>query len=302
MPESVIMLEPYPPPMPPLLAVDGPSLIYRAFFALPDSITGKDGMPVNALLGSTNALLRICADHPVRAVVVCWGAEAAAYRAEAFPPYHADRPPVPDGLAPQIDAAPGFYEAFGWTAADAGDLEADDLLGSYALAEEEADGTSLIVTGDRDLYQCASQKTKVLYLKTGVKGFEEVGPDEVRKRYGVPPSLVPDFIALRGDPSDSLPGAKGIGEKTASDLLRKYGSLDQAIANCLRETPRVRAALHDQGEMLAIFKDIATLRRIDVERPPDRETDLAGGAEAARAQGMFRLAERLEKATSVADL
>jgi len=123
--------------VPPLLAVDGPSLIYRAFFALPDSITGADGTPVNALLGSTNALLRLIADRGPRAVVVCWGAEAAAYRVAEFAPYHADRPPVPDGLAPQLAAAPEFYEAFGWESADAGDLEADDLLGQRVGAEEE---------------------------------------------------------------------------------------------------------------------------------------------------------------------
>jgi DNA polymerase-1 len=142
----------------------------------------------------------------------------------------------------------------------------------------------------------------VLYLKTGVKGFEEMGPEEVRRRYGVPPELVPDFIALRGDPSDSLPGAKGIGEKTAADLLRKYGSLEEAIAKALRESPRVRAALHDQGDMLATFKDIATLRRMDVSTLTDRPTDLVGGAGAARQLGIRRLAERLEKAGSVADL
>jgi 5'-3' exonuclease len=288
--------------MPPLLAVDGPSLIYRAFFALPDSIKGGDGTPVNALLGSTNALLRMIADRGVRAVVVCWGAEAAQYRVEAFPPYHADRPPVPEGLQPQIAAAPDFYRAFGWESADAGDLEADDLLHSYALAEEEAGGQALIVTGDRDLFQCASVNTTVLYLKTGVKGFEEMGPEQVKRRYGVPPELVPDFIALRGDPSDSLPGAKGIGEKTAADLLKRYGSLEEAIAKSLRESPRVRAALHAQGELLATFKDIATLRRIDVSALTDRETDLVGGAAAAREKGMLRMAERLEKATSVADL
>jgi DNA polymerase-1 len=284
------------------MAVDGPSILYRAFFALPDSITGADGKPRNALLGSTNALLRLIADRGPRAVVICWGAEAAAYRVQEYEPYHADRPPVPDGLQPQIEAAPEFYGAFGWESADAGDLEADDLLGSYALSEQENGGQSLILTGDRDLYQCASVNTTVLYLKTGVKGVEEVTPDEVRKRYGIAPELVPDFIALRGDPSDSLPGAKGIGEKTAAELLRKYGSLEEAIAKCLRETPRVRAALHEQGDMLAKFKDIATLRRMDVSVPTSRETDLAGGAAIAQQHGMFRLAERLEKAGSVSDL
>ena len=118
----------------------------------------------------------------------------------------------------------------------------------------------------------------------------------MRKRYGVPPELVPDFIALRGDPSDGLPGAKGSGEKTAADLLRRHGSLEGAIAGALGESaPRVRGALRGQADELRDFREIATLRRVDVERPPDRPTDTAAGARAAREQGMNRLAERLEK-------
>jgi 5'-3' exonuclease len=286
----------------PLLVIDGPSLLYRAFFALPDAITDDQGRPVNALLGFTNATLRICADERPRAVVICHGEEAAHYRTEAYPPYHADRPPVPDGLQHQWSVADEFFAGFGWTTLTSSDLEADDLLGSLALTEEEAGGTCLVVTGDRDMFQTASEKTTVLYLKTGVKGFEALGPDDVKRRYGIPPALVPDFIALRGDPSDGLPGAKGIGEKTAADLLCRHGSLEAAIEQALRETPRVRGALHGQAEELAMFKDIATLRRVDVERPPDRETDLAGGAAAARALGMNRLADRLEKAESLADV
>jgi DNA polymerase-1 len=143
------------------------------------------------------------------------------------------------------------------------------------------------------MYQCASERTLVLYIKTGVKGVEEVDPAEVERRYGVPPALVPDFIALRGDPSDGIPGAKGIGEKGAADLLRRHGSLETAIERCLRETPRVRAALHEQGDVLRMYKDLATLRRIAVERPTDRPTDLEGAAAAAEARGMNALAKRL---------
>jgi DNA polymerase-1 len=137
----------------------------------------------------------------------------------------------------------------------------------------------------------------VLYLKTGSRGAEEVGPAEVLKRYGVAPELVPDFIALRGDPSDGLPGAKGIGEKTAADLLQRHGSLEGALANWSGETPRVRGALREQAEELRKFKEIATLRSVAVKLPPDRPTDYAGGAEAARWLGMNRLAERLDKLT-----
>jgi 5'-3' exonuclease len=280
----------------PLLVVDAPSLLYRAFFALPDSITDGNGTPVNALLGATNAILRVVADHGPRAVVVCDGAEGAAYRIERYPAYHADRPPVPDGLVPQLQRADRLFEALGWSTHRHDTLEADDLLGSYALAESQAGGRALLMTGDRDLYQCASDAVTVLYLKTGVRGFEETGPTEVQARYGIPPALVPDFIALRGDPSDGLPGARGIGEKTAADLLRRHGSLEAALAAPEGETPRVAAALRDQAGELRDFLDIATLRRVAVTLPPDRATDLESGAEAAAALGMNRLARRLREA------
>jgi 5'-3' exonuclease len=280
----------------PLLVVDAPSLLYRAWFALPDSIRGADGMPVNALLGSTNAILRVVADRSPRAVVICSGAEAARYRVERFAGYHADRPPVPEGLAWQIAQSPRLFEALGWTLAATPELEADDLLHSFALTEVEAGGSALLMTGDRDMFQCASPDVTVLYLKTGVRGFEEMGPAEVKKRYGVPPELVPDFIALRGDPSDGLPGARGVGEKTAADLLKRHGSLEAALARPISETPRVQGALRDQAEELRDFLAIATLQRVDVARPADRATDLAGGADAAEALGMRRLAERLRAA------
>jgi len=286
----------------PLLVVDAPSLLYRAWFALPDSIKGAEGMPVNALLGSTNAILRIVADQGPRAVVICSGAEAARYRVERYAGYHADRPPVPEGLAWQIARSPRLFEALGWTLAATPELEADDLLHSFALTEVEAGGSALLMTGDRDMFQCASPDVTVLYLKTGVRGFEAMGPAEVQARYGVPPELVPDFIALRGDPSDGLPGARGIGEKGAADLLLRHGSLEAALASPDGEKPRVATALREQADELRDFLAIATLQRVDVARPADRATDLAGGADAAEALGMRRLAERLRRASSPEEL
>jgi DNA polymerase-1 len=129
-----------------------------------------------------------------------------------------------------------------------------------------------------------------------------VDPAEVQRRYGVGPSLVPDFIALRGDPSDGLPGASGIGPKTAAELLRKYGSLEAALAGARDERPRVAAALTDDADSLRSFKEIATLQHVELDRPADRETDLTGGAAAARGFGLNRLAERLEGADSLSDL
>jgi 5'-3' exonuclease len=286
----------------PLLAVDAPYMLYRSFFALPDSIRGEDGRPVNALLGAVNLLLRIAADKRPRAIVACFGAEAAAYRTELYPPYHAQRPEVPDDLAWQFERAPALFGAFGWGCETSEGLEADDLLGALADAEEDAGGTALIATGDRDMFQCARDAVRVLLLKPGKIGFEEMGPEEVKRRYGVPPALVPDFIALRGDPSDGLPGAPGIGPKTAADLLTRHGSLEAAIAGATFERPRVTAALTENADELRAFARIATLQPASVARPPDRETDLAGGAAAARELGLRRLAERLEAAQSLADV
>jgi DNA polymerase-1 len=281
----------------PLLAVDAPSMLFRAFYALPDSIKGKDGAPVNALLGTANLVLREVELHSPRAVVLCFGPDAADYRVELYDGYHAERPEVPDRLAPQFADARAFFEAFGWVVSDHDSLEADDLLGSYAGREAEAGGHALVMTGDRDMYQCAADRVTVLYVRTGGKGAEVVDADEVRRRYGIAPELVPDFIALRGDPSDGLPGARGIGEKTAAELLQRHGSLQAALDGAVRESkPSVRKALIDQRDELLRFRAIATLQEVDVELPPDRPTDLAGAAAAARARGMNRLAERLEKA------
>jgi 5'-3' exonuclease len=274
-------------------------MLFRAFYALPDSIKGKDDTPVNALLGTANLVLREVELHEPRAVVLCFGPDAADYRVELFDGYHAERPEVPEGLVPQFADARAFFEAFGWVVTVHDSLEADDLLGSYARREADAGGRALVMTGDRDMFQCVSDRVIVLYVRTGGRGAELVDADDVRRRYGVGPELVPDFIALRGDPSDGIPGAKGIGEKTAAELLRRHGSLDAALDGALRESkPSVRSALLDQREELVRYRKIATLQDVDLELPPDRPTDLLGAAAAARERGMNRLAERLEKAAA----
>jgi 5'-3' exonuclease len=282
----------------PLLAVDAPSMLFRAFYALPSKIVGPDGRPVNALLGAANLILREVELHAPRAVALCFGPDAAAYRTQLYPSYHEKREAeMPDELPHQFALCREFFEAFGWTVATSGDLEADDLLGTYAKLEAAAGGRALLLTGDRDMYQCAGERVTVLYVRTGGEGAEEVGPDEVRERYGIGPELVPDFIALRGDPSDGLPGAKGVGPKTAAELLRAHGSLEGVLENAIRERrPKLRGALIEGRDDLITFKDIATLRDAAVERPEDRPTDWLGAAAAARGLGMNRLAERLERA------
>jgi DNA polymerase-1 len=293
-----------------LLIADVPWLLYRSFFALPKSIKGADGKPVNALLGTVNAILAVIEARPrggaVRGVVACMGAEQADYRVALYAPYHAHRPPMPEELADQWRRAPALLESLGWTVAASADLEADDLMLSYARAEAAAGGSALLLTADRDLYGAVGDGISVVeLLKGGALG--EIDAAGVRERYGVEPARVPDFIALRGDPSDGLPGAPGIGAKTAAELLREHGSLEALLAaaeaagpanpppagSALR--PRAAATLRENSELLRAFKEIATLQLVDVERPAEDGpvTDHAGGALAAETLGMRRLAERL---------
>ena len=293
----------------PLLIADVPWLLYRSFFSLPSSIKGSDGHPVNALLGTANALLALIdgvpAEQAPRAVVACMGAEEAAYRVRLYPPYHAHREPMPDQLRAQWERAPALLESMGWLCPASEDLEADDLMYSHALAEERAGGCAWLLTGDRDLYGAVGERVSVIELKKGaLAGL--IGPEQVRERYGVGPELVPDLIALRGDPSDGIPGAPGVGAKTAAQLLREHGSLEAVIAaaeggaaEAPAMRPRIAAAITENAELLQTFKEIATLQRVKVKRPADAATDFARGARHAAELGMRRLAERLERLAEV---
>jgi 5'-3' exonuclease len=286
----------------PLLIADVPWLLYRAFFSLPKSIKGPNGEPVNALLGTVNALLAAIESEQPRAVVACFGAEEARYRVQAYPLYHAHRDPMPEDLAAQWRLAPDLLASLGWHVADAKDLEADDAMGSHARAEAEAGGRALLLTADRDLYQAVDERVAVLELGKG-GACTSLGPAQVAERYGVTPGQVADFIALRGDPSDGIPGAPGIGAKTAAVLLQSYGALETLLEAADRQMaeanfgdlrPRVASALSENAELLLTFKRIATLVPIEVERPPDAPTDFAAGSATAREMGMKRLAERLD--------
>jgi 5'-3' exonuclease len=285
----------------PLLVADVPWLLYRAFFSLPKSILGSEDRPVNALLGTVNALLNAAEACGPRAVVACFGAEQASYRVKLYPPYHAHRDPMPPELAWQWERAPELLASLGWTVKDAEDLEADDAMGAYAALETNAGGRTLLLTGDRDMFQSVNEHVAILELKKGAAPTE-VGPDQVRERYGVDPGQVPDFIALRGDPSDGLPGAPGIGAKTAAELLQAHGSLEGVLAAAEHSDParrpRKAATLLHHAELLLTFKQIATLVAIDAKRLPDRPTDFAGGARAAAEMGMKGLAARLQRAAA----
>ena len=269
----------------PLLVIDGDSLAHRAYHALPKSIRRAERRPGNALVGFSNFLLRLWDSEQPRAVFVGWDTlTVPTYRHELFEGYQAGRV-FDEELLEQLDMLPDLVRAFGFAAAKAPGYEADDFLAAAVRSEEARDGTALVATSDRDSFQLASERTTILQPTRGVSQLARLGPAEVRERYGVEPEQVPDFIALRGDPSDRLPGAKGVGPKTAADVLKQYGTLEAAL-----EAGRFGA----QAEELRIYRRMATLDPEAPLPPLDDQTPAWEDASAyVRELGLNALAERL---------
>ena len=269
----------------PLLVVDGDSFAHRSYHALPKTIWRKGNRGAGAIVGFANFLLRFYASETPRAVLVGWDTmDAPTYRHEALPGYQAGRE-FDDELIEQLEVLPRFVEACGFAAAKAPGYEADDFLAAAVASEERRGGTALVASGDRDAFQLASASTTILQpVRAGE--VARIGPAEVRQRYGVEPAQVPDFIALRGDPSDKLPGAHGVGPKTAASLLKRYPSLEHALAD---------GRFPQQAEQLRLYRRIATMDAAAPIPPlPDQTPDWAGAAALAREWELKQLAGRLE--------
>jgi DNA polymerase I len=265
----------------PLLVVDGDSLAHRAYHAMPKSIR------LNGVLGFANMLVRLWEAEQPRAVLVGWDTyEVPTYRHEAFEPYQSGRV-FEESLLEQLKLMPTLVAALGFANAKEPGYEADDFLGAAVAAEEAREGKALVATSDRDLFQLASDRTTILQPVRGVSELARVGPAEVRERYGVEPAQVPDFIALRGDPSDKLPGAAGVGPKKAADVLREHASLEAALA---------AGRFSAEAEDLRLYRRITT---VDASAPlPPIDDQIPTWAEAsslAREWGLNALADRLAK-------
>jgi len=272
----------------PLLAVDGDSFAHRAFHALPSrSFRREDGGPANALVGFMSMLKRLWEAERPRAVAVGWDTIGTpTYRNELLEGYQGGRYFDPEILE-QLDLLPALVESCGMVAGKGDGFEADDFLAAAVVSERARGGMTLVATSDRDAFQLAAADVTILQPVRGVSELQRIGPEEVRERYGVEPEQVRDFIALRGDPSDKIPGARGVGAKTAASLLQTYPDLDAMLT-----AGRFQA----EAERLLVFRQIATL---DPSAPlpdiPDREPDWEGGARAADALGVPRLAARLRE-------
>jgi DNA polymerase I len=261
-----------------LLAIDGDSLAHRAYHALPKSIR------LNAVVGFSNFLLRLWDAEEPAAILAAWDSlDTPTYRHEALPEYQSGRV-FERSILDQLELLPEFVAAFGFASAKAPGYEADDFL---AAAARRWKGPLLVATSDRDAFQLATDRVTILQPVRGVSELARVGPPEVRERYGVDPEQVPDFIALRGDSSDRIPGARGVGPKTAADILRQYGSLEAAL-----DAGRFSA----EADKLRLYRDIA---RMDASAPLPRlaaqRPDWERAAGAAKALGLNALAGRLEQ-------
>jgi DNA polymerase-1 len=261
-----------------LFLVDGNNLAYRAFFALPEELQTTDGQPTNALLGFTNMLFKLLSDYSPRGVAVAWDTRPV-HRTEISSEYKSDRRPMPDLLREQFPHFRPIVEAFGYQNLEFEGWEADDVIATLATRADEAGIKTCVVSTDRDAFQLVSENVCLMMTPRGVADVHVYTPERVELRYGVRPDQVPDFIGLKGDTSDNIPGVPGIGDKTAGQLVAQYGSLEAVLEHADELSPARSRSIKEHAEQALESKLLATMRR-DLElgvdsadlvlRPPDR--------------------------------
>src|SRR6187549_2018954 len=263
-----------------LFLVDGNNLAYRAYFALPEELATSDGFPTNALLGFTNMLFKLLSDYRPRGVAVAWDTRPV-HRAELSAEYKEGRRPMPDLLREQFPLFRPIVEAFGYRNLEFEGWEADDVIATLATRADEAGIRTFVVSPARDAFQLVTDNVCLMMPPRGVADVNVYTPDRVELRYGVRPDQVPDFIGLKGDASDNIPGVPGIGDKTAGQLIAQYGSLEEVIAHADDLSPARGRAVKEHADQARDSKLLATMRRdlplgVDpselVSAPPDRST------------------------------
>jgi DNA polymerase I len=294
-----------------LFLIDGPSLVYRAFYALPESIATSTGEPTNAIFGFASMLVKIVTEYGVRPTVVAWDAGTSG-RTELFPDYKSTRRSRPDLLKMQWPAMEPLVEAFGYRNVSLDGYEADDVIASLAERALRADPPVpvMIVTGDRDVFQLIDDDgvVKVMATARGITETKIYDRQAVIDRYGIAPELIPDFYGLKGDTSDNIPGIPGIGDKTASELIQSYGTLEDVLAHVGEiKGARRKQNLLEHAENARISKRLATVQR-DLEVDFDLSAESAREPDRSRVREVFREYElrdplrRLEEALGDPDL
>src|SRR6187200_230954 len=261
-----------------LFLVDGNNLAYRAYFALPEELQTTDGQPTNALLGFTNMLFKLLSDYRPRGVAVAWDTRPV-HRKEIDAEYKSERRPMPDLLREQFPHFRPIVEAFGYQNLEFEGWEADDVIATLATHADEAGVKTCVVSTDRDAFQLVSENVCLMMTPRGVADVQVYTPERVEARYGIRPEQIPDFIGLKGDTSDNIPGIPGIGDKTAGQLVAQYGSLEAVVEHAAELSPARSRAIAENAEQARASKLLATMRR-DLElgadpatfvlQPPDR--------------------------------
>jgi DNA polymerase I len=261
-----------------LFLVDGNNLAYRAFFALPEELATSEGFSTNALLGFTNMLFKLLADYRPRGVAVAWDTRPV-HRTELAETYKAERRPMPDLLREQFPHFRPIVEAFGYRNIEFEGWEADDVIATLATRASEAEIRTCVVSTDRDAFQLVSENVCLMMTPRGVADVHVYTPERIEARYGILPEQIPDFIGLKGDTSDNIPGVPGIGDKTAGQLIAQYGSLEGVIEHADELSPARRKNVIEYADQARTSKELATMRRdLDVDcdpaelvtSPPDR--------------------------------
>ncbi len=295
-----------PDAAPQLFLIDGNSLAYRAFFALPESIGTSDGRPTNAIYGLASMLVKIIDEHRPQGVVVAWDAGWSG-REKTYDLYKAQRKPRPDLLREQWPHLMPLVEAFGYTNVRVDGYEADDVIASLTKQAHEQGIEVMVVTGDRDAYQLVTEGVRVMSTSRGITETKVYDRAAVEERYGVPPELICDLMGLRGDTSDNIPGVPGIGEKTATQLLQQFGSLEAVLENVDQISGKKRKEnLTNHAEDARLSKQLATLQYdietgVDLAEAMSSEPDRGALREFMREFELRAVLERLEEALPEGD-
>ncbi|HEY3780025.1 MAG TPA: 5'-3' exonuclease H3TH domain-containing protein [Fimbriimonadaceae bacterium] len=271
----------------PLLIIDGDNLAHRAYHSTPKTVTSADGLVINAIVGFTSMLVNLWQKEQPRGVFVAWDTLGVdTYRSELWPPYQTGRV-FDHEIKVQLNLLPELCKAFGFAIGKEAGYEADDFMAAAAIAETARAGKSLLLTTDRDAYQLVNESVTVLAPSRVSRELDRIGPPEVVNRMGVLPEQVADFKALSGDASDKIPGLKGIGPKTAAEMLLKHGSLENILETWTRP---------GDAELALKFREVVRMRPdCAVTLPDSGPPDWAAGAAALRHFGASNLADRVEK-------
>jgi DNA polymerase-1 len=284
-----------------LFLIDGNSLAYRAFFALPDTMATSDGRPTNAIFGLSSMLVKLISEHRPRQIVVVWDAGMSG-REEVYPEYKSHRPSRPDLLKAQWPDLLRLVEAFGYPNVSVDGYEADDVIATLATSAAKEGIDTVVVTGDRDAFQLVGDRVKVMSTTKGISETVIYDDEAVFEKYGVRPNQVTDLIGLRGDTSDNIPGVPGIGEKTAAALLSEFGTLEAVLDSVDQISGAKRKQnLTDHAEDARVSKRLATMVTdldpgISVTEALDREVDRSGVREFMLEFELRAALDRLEKA------